>query len=88
MVEVQSGSTEMEFRTARRVNASLTAKMEKRALLWMARRTPAWVSSDLLTAMGLGAQVGAGLCYAWAHWNRWALLVGILCLALNWLGDS
>jgi archaetidylinositol phosphate synthase len=76
------------FRTARRVNQSLTAGIERLILQWMAERAPEWVSSDLLTAMGLAAQIGAGLCYAWARWNRWALLVGIVCLGLNWLGDS
>jgi phosphatidylglycerophosphate synthase len=70
------------------VNQSLTAGIERRILLWLAERAPAWVSSDLLTGLGLAAQIGAGLCYAWAHWNRWALLVCIVCLALNWLGDS
>jgi archaetidylinositol phosphate synthase len=76
------------FQTALRVNQSLTAGIERRILLWLAERAPAWVSSDLLTGLGLAAQIGAGLCYAWAHWNRWALLVCIVCLALNWLGDS
>jgi phosphatidylglycerophosphate synthase len=62
--------------------------MEKRALEWMAQRAPRWLSSDQLTALGLGAQVGAGVCYAWARFDRYALLLVILCLALNWLGDS
>jgi phosphatidylglycerophosphate synthase len=34
------------------------------------------------------AQIGAGAAYAWARWNRYALLLVIVCLALNWLGDS
>src|SRR6202012_1703663 len=61
---------------------------ERRALEWMAHRAPRWVSSDQLTALGLGAQIGAGACYALARYNRWWLLVVIICLALNWLGDS
>ena len=76
------------FRTARRVNRSLTAAMEKRALVWMAERAPRWVTSDGLTILGLAAQVGAGVCYALSRWNRWALLLVILCIGLNWLGDS
>jgi phosphatidylglycerophosphate synthase len=62
--------------------------MEKRALQWMAERAPAWVSSDQLTVLGLTAQVGAGVCYALSRYNRYALLLVILCLVLNWLGDS
>jgi archaetidylinositol phosphate synthase len=34
------------------------------------------------------AQIGAGLFYALSRYNRYALLLVILCLALNWLGDS
>jgi len=73
---------------ARRVNQSLTASMEKRALQWMAERAPSWVSSDQLTLLGLSAQAGAGICYALSRHHRYALLAAILCLALNWLGDS
>ncbi len=47
-----------------------------------------WVSSDQLTLLGLGAQVAAGICYALVRWDRRALLLVIVCLALNWLGDS
>ena len=76
------------FRAARRVNASLTAAVEKRVLGWMAERAPAWVTSDQLTLLGLLAQIGGGICYALAGQNRLALLGVILCLSLNWLGDS
>ena len=78
----------LQFEPARRVNRSLTAAIEKRALLWMAERAPQWVTSDQLTLLGLGAQVGAGLCYWLARYDRKALVGVILCLALNWLGDS
>jgi archaetidylinositol phosphate synthase len=79
---------EAAFAPARRVNQSLTASMEKRALQWMAERAPKWISSDQLTLLGLSAQIAAGACYAWSRTNRYALLLVILCLALNWLGDS
>jgi archaetidylinositol phosphate synthase len=76
------------FRAARRVNHSLTASMEKRVLVWLAERAPGWVTSDGLTLLGLGAQVAAGVFYALTRFNRYALLLVIACLALNWLGDS
>jgi phosphatidylglycerophosphate synthase len=76
------------FVTAQRVNGALTSGMEKRALQWMASRVPRWVSSDQLTVLGLCAQIAAGLCYALARYERRALLLCVLCLALNWLGDS
>lgn len=76
------------FRSAARVNRSLTAPLEKRALEWMAGHAPAWLTSDQLTLLGLAAQFAAGLGYALAGTHRWALLLVCLCLALNWLGDS
>jgi phosphatidylglycerophosphate synthase len=54
----------------------------------MARHAPRWLSSDQLTLLGLGAQIGAGVFYALSRFHRSALLLVILCLALNWLGDS
>jgi phosphatidylglycerophosphate synthase len=85
----QSATTnQAAFQSARRINQSLTASIEKRALLWMAERAPKWLTSDQLTLLGLGAQIAAGLFYALSRYNRYALLLVILCLALNWLGDS
>jgi len=79
---------EQIFRPALRVNQALTASIEKHALHWMASRAPAWLSSDQLTVLGLAAQIGAGAFYALSRYNRHALLLVILCIALNWFGDS
>lgn len=76
------------FATAIRVNTSLTASAEKRALIWMAERAPVWLTSDQLTVLGLAAQFGAGIFYVLARFQRSALLLVILCIILNWLGDS
>jgi phosphatidylglycerophosphate synthase len=79
---------EMAFVPARRVNRAMTAAVEQRVLQWMALRTPGWVTSDQLTALGLCTQIDAGVCYALARYNRRALLLVIVFLVLNWLGDS
>ena len=72
----------------KRVQESWSAGTERRALLWLAARTPPWIGPDHLTLLGLVAQIGAGACYALAPWNRRALLGVSACLALNWVGDS
>ncbi len=72
----------------RRIQESWTARIEKRALLWLAERTPRQIGPDHLTLLGLAAQFGAGVCYGLSSRNRYALLGAIACLALNWLGDS
>ena len=74
-------------RTAR-IQASLLAAVEKRALVWLAERTPSSINSDHLTALGFAGQIGAGVFYAMSRWNRYYLLAVIACLAVNWLGDS
>ena len=79
---------EVNFKPARRTNQALTASVEKRALQWMAQRAPRWLSSDQLTVLGFTAQVGAGVGYALSRYNRFALLLVIVCLVLNWFGDS
>ncbi len=76
------------FPEMRRIQESWVAAAEKRTLVWLAERTPQWIGPDHLTALGLAAQVGAGICYALSAHNRFALLGVIVCLALNWLGDS
>ena len=76
------------FFNARRVNRSLTASAEKRALEWMAARAPRWVTSDQLTILGLGAQIAAGAVLCVIAIQRYALLLVCVCLVLNWLGDS
>src|SRR5258708_31066887 len=76
------------FRQATRVHASFLAAAEKRALVWMAERMPAWVNSDRLTFLGFAAQIATGVCYALAARDRRMLLAAIVCLAVNWFGDS
>src|SRR6266567_7089097 len=76
------------FQNAKRLQLSLLAKPEKRALTWMAERTPSWISSDHLTALGFTAQLVTGVSYAMSRTNRAWLIPGIALLAFNWLGDS
>ena len=87
-VQQVTAKDDVKFRPARRINQALTASLEKRALQWMARRAPQWLSSDQLTVLGLSAQIGAGVGYGLSRYNRYALLVVIVCLVLNWFGDS
>jgi archaetidylinositol phosphate synthase len=84
----QVRSKQMNFIPATRLQQSFVAAAEKRTLLWLAERTPRWINSDHLTILGFVAQCLAGVCYALARWNRYMLVVCIVFLALNWLGDS
>jgi len=79
---------EQAFRDAERKQQSFLAKAEKKALVWLAHRIPAWVNSDHLTLLGFAAMLAAGLCYWAASRDRRALLGVIVALAVNWFGDS
>lgn len=76
------------FQEAQRHLAGLTARAEKRALLWLAPRTPGWITSDHLTLLGLVAMAACGALYALAGRVPWLLLAVNVGLAVNWLGDS
>ena len=72
-----------------RDHRSALAAAEKRLLIAIARRLPAWVNSDHLSALGLLAMVGVGVSF-WAARTApgIALPLVVVCLALNWFGDS
>ena len=71
-----------------RDNSSLTASVEKRALVWLARHTPRSVNSDHLTLLGLAAMFLAGASFWAGRFSPYALFGVVVCLAMNWLGDS
>jgi len=79
---------EKSFREASRAQLSLLAPLEKRCLIWLAQHTPRWINSDHLTALGLVSLLGAGLSYWYSRFDRSGLLLAIVFLVLNWLGDS
>jgi archaetidylinositol phosphate synthase len=87
-ISATTNRCEPTFAAATRIQESFIASVEKRTLIWLAQRTPAWINSDHLTLLGFISQCLAGACYALARVNPDALLAGIVCLALNWLGDS
>ena len=76
------------FRPATRIHGSFLAAAEKRALVWMAERMPACVSPDHMTLLGFAAQIATGVCYALAVHDRRMLLAAVVCLTMNWFGDS
>ena len=76
------------YKDATRVLTSVLSPLEKRTLHWLAARMPARVNSDHLTSLALLAMLGAGLSYWLASVTPLGLLLVVVCLALNWFGDS
>ena len=67
---------------------SFTAVAEKKILIALAGRLPAWIGPDHLTALGVIGMAGAGLCYRFLAVSPLALLGVNLFLFLTWFGDS
>lgn len=76
------------FLQATRVMNGLTARFEKPALLWMAKRLPPAIHSDHLTLLAALAMVAATAAYVWARSWAPALHLVNLMLLVNWFGDS
>lgn len=76
------------FENAERIHTALTANVEKRALIWLARRMPRAVGPDHLTILALVSQVAAGYAYAMSSRHPLGLWVVNVFLILNWFGDS
>ena len=71
---------QLPFHSAVRQQESLLAPLEKKTLIWLARRMPAWVNSDHLTLLGFLGMILAGVCYFLASWNPLALIAAVVCL--------
>ena len=78
----------MDYREAKRVHTSLLADVEKRCLIWMAKRLPPGINSDHLTALAGLAMLGIGICYWLSPMQPWLLVAAVVLLVINWFGDS
>ena len=71
-----------------REHRSILAVPERRLLIFIAGRLPKAINSDHLTTLALAAMGMAGAAFAAARWDRRALWLVVVALALNWFGDS
>jgi archaetidylinositol phosphate synthase len=71
-----------------RHHGSVLAGLEKRLLVWIARRLPTWVSSDGLTALGLLSMLLVGVTFAASARDPRVLYLVPVLLLVNWFGDS
>ena len=75
--------------TRDRQRTNLLRRYEQPALAFLVRHIPSWMSSDMLTAIGLsgGLIIAAGFAMA-AYLHRSFLLLCIVGFFIHWLGDS
>ena len=78
----------MGSESSERIQTSILNSAEKKLLVWLAERQPAWVTSDFLTYVGVvGAFLFALFCWL-ANDNLTYLWIAPLGLVINWYGDS
>ncbi len=81
--------TKPGFKEAQRAQLSLLAPLEKKTLIWLANHMPAFVNSDHLTSLGMLSMIAAGIAYWYSATDKvTGLLAVIVCLIVNWFGDS
>ncbi|MFO7721911.1 MAG: CDP-alcohol phosphatidyltransferase [Bacteroidales bacterium] len=62
---------------------------EQKALAFLVRLVPSWISPDMLTYLGLSGSFIVAAGFVLAHcYTRNYLLFGLLGLMINWIGDS
>jgi archaetidylinositol phosphate synthase len=71
-----------------RSHLTITGKAERSVLDFLCRRVPDWLTSDMLTAVGLFGAGLACLSYCLARINTGFFWLAIVGLVVNWLGDS
>ena len=71
-----------------RIQTSFLNSAEKKALVWLAGRQPKWMTSDILTYIGVfGSVLFAVGCFL-ANSNVFYLWMASLGLVIDWYGDS
>ena len=73
---------------AERIQTSFINNAERRALVWLAERQPRWVTSDMLTLVGVAGALLTGLGFFLTRYGIDWLWLSVAGLAVNWYGDS
>lgn len=78
----------MEKEQSKRIQTSILNAAEKKVLVWLAERQPKWVTSDLLTWIGVAGSIVVALGYALSNYNITWLWLATAGYFMNWYGDS
>ena len=78
----------MKQEQSRRIQTSVLNAAEKRVLVWLAQRQPRWMTSDMLTAIGVVGAIVVAVGYVFSNYRVGWLWLASLGYAINWYGDS
>lgn len=89
MAENKKKNTEIKnIEDHKRINDILLGPLERPAIAWMVRHTPACVTPDHLTFLGFLAAILIGVSYWLTNFNPAFFWLANLGFFLNWYGDS
>jgi len=72
-----------------RVRTNILHNIEQKSIAYLVQKIPAWMSSDMLTAIGFVGSIIVFLSFVLgAFISRYFLLLGILGFMVSWFGDS
>ncbi|HPL76398.1 MAG TPA: CDP-alcohol phosphatidyltransferase [Paludibacteraceae bacterium] len=72
-----------------RVRTNILHNVEQKSIAYLVQKIPAWMSSDMLTAIGFVGSMIVFLSFVLgAYISRYFLLLGILGFMVSWFGDS
>lgn len=73
---------------AKRIQTSILNAAEKKVLVWLAERQPKWMTSDILTFIGVLGAIIVAVGYALSNYNINWLWFSTFGFFVNWYGDS
>ena len=85
----QSLNKVIELISVDRKRTNILRKSEQKALAFLIQHIPSWLSSDMLTGIGLGGNILIFFSFLLAAYvNAYYLLLGVLGYIISWFGDS
>lgn len=77
-----------EINNHQRINDILLGPLERPTLKWLAAHMPAWVTPDILTAIGVSGSILVAASYILSNYDKNFLWLASLGFIINWFGDS
>jgi phosphatidylglycerophosphate synthase len=84
----QRGDTVAGQMTTLRIQQNILARRERQLLTWLCARMPAWITPDVLTALGVFGAVLVFGGYAASNLSEEWLWLAIAGYVVQWFGDS
>lgn len=78
----------MKQEQSKRIQSSVLNATEKRVLVWLAQRQPRWMTSDILTGIGVIGAIVVALGYFLSNYHVGWLWMASVGFVINWYGDS